>query len=120
MSITSNIYVSQNVYCVPPLYYAESTRKNISYAQEMTPTEEIVKQVYWKTNDIYTANKGGLRKFYSMSSSNSMIILCEVHYLNTSRNLNHNVVKRQYQHSAHLCCDSVLASVICTHLEAGR
>jgi hypothetical protein len=46
MSITSSIYVGQNVYCIQPLYYAESTRKNISHAQEMTPTEETVEQVY--------------------------------------------------------------------------
>lgn len=63
MRITSNIYVSQNVYCIQPLYYAESTRKNISYAREMTPTEETVEQVYWKkTDDIYIANTGGLKK----------------------------------------------------------
>jgi hypothetical protein len=121
MSITNNINVSQNVYCIQSFYYAESTRKNISYAQEMTRTEETVEQVYRKkTNDVYIANTGGLRKFYSMSSSNSMIVLCEVRYLNTSRNLNHNVVKRQYRHSAHQRWDSVLASVICTNLEAGR
>jgi len=46
MSITSNAYVSQNVYRIQPLYYAESTKKNISYAQEMTLTEETVEQVY--------------------------------------------------------------------------
>jgi hypothetical protein len=92
----------------------------LSYAQEMTPAEETVEQVYGKSNDIYIANTGGLRKFYSMSSSNSMIVLCEVRYLNTSRNLNHNVVKRQDRHSAHQRCSSVLASVVCTNLEAGR
>jgi hypothetical protein len=27
MSITSNASVNQNVYCIQPLYYAESTRK---------------------------------------------------------------------------------------------
>ena len=76
--------------------------KNISYAQEMTPTEETVEQVYWKPKKIHILPiQLGLRKFYSMSSSNSMIVLCEVRYLNTSRNLNHNVVKRQYWHSAY-------------------
>jgi len=119
MSITSNIRVSQNVYCIQPLYYAESTRKIISYVQEMTSTEETLEQVYGKSNDIYIANTGGLQKFYSVSSSNSMIVLCEVCYLNTSRYLNHNVVKRQYRHSAHQYCDSVLCSVVCTNVEAG-
>ena len=86
----------------------------------MTPTEETVEQVYGKSNDIYIANTGGLRKFYSMSSSNSMIVLCKVRYLNTSRNLNHNVVKRQYRPSAHQYWDSVLGSVVCTNLEDER
>lgn len=48
MSTTSNAYVSQNVNRIQPPYYAESTRKNIFYAQEMTLTEETVEQVYWK------------------------------------------------------------------------
>jgi len=86
----------------------------------MTPTEETVEPVYEKSNNIYIANTGGLWKFYSKSSSNSMIVLCEVRYLNTSRNFNHNKVKRQYRHSAHQYCDSVLGSVVCTNLEAGR
>jgi hypothetical protein len=46
MSTTSNAYVSQNVNRIQPPYYAESTRKNIFYAQEMTLTEETVEQVY--------------------------------------------------------------------------
>jgi hypothetical protein len=88
MHITSNVYESQNVYCIQPFYYAESARKNIPSVREMTPTERAVEQFYWKTNDKYVANIGGLYKFYYMSSSNSMIVYCEARYLNTSRNLN--------------------------------
>jgi hypothetical protein len=46
MHITSNVYASQNVYCIQPFYYADSARKNIFYAREMTPTEEAVEQFY--------------------------------------------------------------------------
>ena len=53
-----------------------------------------------------------------MSSINSMIALCEVCYLNKSR-ISTTTQLNASTSSAQQCCDSVLASVICIHLEGG-
>jgi hypothetical protein len=67
MSITSNAYVSQNVYCIQPLYYAESTRKKyVICPGNDTDRRDCRIRLLKKTNDKYIANTGGLRNFYSM------------------------------------------------------
>lgn len=93
MSIMSNTYISRNVYCIQ--------KENILGPGNDTDTRGYRTALLKKLTfiAIYT----GLGKFCCMSNSYSRIVLCEVCYLNMSRNINHTAVKHPYQHSAHRC-----------------